>query len=392
MKEKVKEKIVTGGGIVLIGPLSSWPMKLFERWENKRKRNKMIPSLIQKTQANELLPQPTEGYPQRKICYDFISDEEKGIASALLAEAAKGGMLTKSYSGLLECNLKISDLAKTQDGYHRGFSLIDGKITEQGKFSQAGIPRAATPLVAFQVASFFCGMYYQHFITEQLNTLNSKIDELWAYLDADDKAEIQASFDYLYEQYNSKGPQEDFGNVGLNLQKMNKLRKKYRILINSIQINVKQSWTNNKNEIEKWVKEFHSSHLVKKMELAYWAEFLYFSYCILLIHMHLKKEGEESSKAKEILKRLDPNFYKHYAQKYHELKVVVTENIKALAKDATVFVTRAKELNEQVESLFRHVEMLFSQNQARLNPCIFYEYSNGEVIGKYLPLLNNEQA
>ena len=155
----------------------------YDRKKEKDERIKAVNKLISEIPCTDLSV-PSIGQAEiadLKECTRFKlpSDEMKVLASQFLQSAITNGIATRTFSGALRCNIDISKLAHSQDGFLRGVVMSDGKIAEQAKFTE--IPSVSvTSMLAFQIASMITGQYYQHIITSQLNILlNIKMESYW---------------------------------------------------------------------------------------------------------------------------------------------------------------------------------------------------------------------
>ena len=190
MDKKMEYKILTAA----IVPVLSGVNELIERKINKNNRDREIPACVNNEGKNELLSVITDVTPDCKQKMDFSNDSERVIASELLGQAMQTGVLVESYSGLLKCNIELSELAKSNDGLYRGFKVSNGKIAQQGKFMEVSIPK---PLIAFQVLSFITGQYYQHCITQRLDEIKCGVSEILKMMDKSDEAEFKSAYDYF---------------------------------------------------------------------------------------------------------------------------------------------------------------------------------------------------
>lgn len=354
--------------------------ELIERKINKKIREKEIPACISKEGKNELLSVITGVTPDCKQKMDFSNDSERVIASELLGQAMQTGLLVESYSGLLKCNIELSELAKSNDGLYRGFKVSNGKITQQGKFMEVSIPK---PLIAFQVLSFITGQYYQHCITQRLDEIKCGVNEILKMMDKSDEAEFKSTYDYFimllgWSQYRP----EDYINAVANNLKLDKFRKKYIGLVNDVKLDVGMSYVSNLKEAKSWVEALQSSRFMTYMKKHYYSELLYYISCVVLIKMY-SSIGEEQ-RVKDYMQKLNPSFGSDCADNYHYIKCLVCKNISALCDDARMYRGSLKKIYSNLLLDFDSIEKLYTGSYNRLVPTVFYEYENGIPKAKYM--------
>ena len=100
-------------------------------------------------------------------------NEWKSLISTIGGETAKTALTAFSFNGLLKCDVPLKDLCKVKGNPEamRGLVMNDGRISKQASFTKAGVSSVA-PLLVFQCMAAVTSQYYQHIITERLNTIN----------------------------------------------------------------------------------------------------------------------------------------------------------------------------------------------------------------------------
>lgn len=359
-----------------------------ERYKSKKNRDKTIPQKVKETNASELiLSKETE--KEIRMEKELLSESEadRDFAKSLLSQLVEKGIVTSSYTGPLTCNVDISSLAKTTDGAYRGFCLgQDGRILEQAKFREISVP---TPMLVFQLASIITGQYYQHILTKRLESMDSKLQQVISILEADDESDISSCFTRLIELWGlSSFDDSQKKTIIENRDKMNKGRQKMWNLIKSITPNVKRGFSD-KEEAKNWVAFLESSRFVHCMELACCYEKLYFAYTLLEIKAYKDNEEVVEKCYKAICEQKD--VWHKYSEKYHEIKVVLTENIKELSKECWIGKDSIRTYKKNLSSEFKRIEELYKSTQEELfvPVLIQLEFSKNELIGKYLISNNN---
>ena len=351
-----------------------------DRSKEKKQRNKLVENAIKNTSCNELIPKdnPVVSDARKlKVC----SDETLSMASRLLSAAVTQGLITETFSGLLKCNIDISKLANSNDGFLRGFVVSGGRISEQAKFVE--VPSVSvTPMLAFQIASLVTGQYYQNIITNQLSSISKKVEQILDVLETDDRAEIKNA----YEQLCVLAQAERFDNADEQvLRDLNriagKLQKKYRELVLGISLEeVERSYIRDKNEAEDWVKALEDSRFIKQMNVAFNAEYLFYCTNILLVKKELAKESPDHGKLGKWAEMADCNFMAPYVEKYHEIKITVCGNLKLLSETAYMASDDIRSMLNNVESQFTSFEQSVQSVLSELSPTCFIEYEKGKPL------------
>lgn len=80
----------------------------------------------------------------------------------------------------------------------RGFIMTDGKISKHASFSEIGLSNVA-PLLVYQCMAAVTSQYYQQIITERLNAIDIKLDNIIKILTADDRAKLKVAYNRFIE-------------------------------------------------------------------------------------------------------------------------------------------------------------------------------------------------
>lgn len=373
----------------LINPIGAEIKRQQMRSISKQIREENIAKYIKENKTDELnIQNKTRGTNYKKINFD--PEIDLNLASNIFNQAIKTGLIANTYSGLLKCNIAISDLAKSKDGMLRGFKIApQGGIEQQAKFIEVNLP---TPLIAFQVASFVTGQYYQHIITEQLETLNKKIDDILSYLLNTDKSTIQSMFNTFKNLYHLKKYKDsDFNLPQFNLQKLEIIKQNYLLQLKEIKFDVKHSKQTNLDEAKSWEIFFLEKRIYQKINICYWAEMLHYMYCVLLIKMELNRENNSSNE--QIMERvkiyyniMDNNFGTKYSKIYHTIKYTILLNLEYLYIDAFYGKKDIEEIKNSLKQNFDEIENLFRVGQNKLKTDFYYKYENGIPTGKLIEI------
>ena len=372
---------------ILRSLISGIPMMEYDRKKEKDERIKVVNKLISEIPCTDL---SVPGIEQAEIAdlkecnrFELPSNEMKVLASQFLQSAVINGMATSTFSGALRCNIDISKLAHSQDGFLRGFVMSDGKIAEQAKFTE--IPSVSvTPMLAFQIASMITGQYYQHIITSQLNSISQKLDQVLSLLEEEDKAVIENDFSQLKDL-------SSFDNFGMEdsiaLRKIQddagKLRKKYKSLVLKINVDdVGRSWFRDKGEAEDWFKALNDSKFIPYMQVAFMAEYLFYCSNMVLLEREFAKPESERDKGRieALSKYVNCDFMAPYAEKYHKIKWTVLLNLELLKKGASWWNDDIEQIYQKTFEMFDSFEAQVVKTLDQLNHIYSIEYKNGKLL------------
>lgn len=372
---------------ILRSLISGIPMMEYDRKKEKDERIKAVNKLISEIPCTDLSVPSIEQaeIADLKECNRFKlpSNEMKVLASQFLQSAVINGMATSTFSGALRCNIDISKLAHSQDGFLRGFVMSDGKIAEQAKFAE--IPSVSvTPMLAFQIASMITGQYYQHIITAQLNSISQKLDQVLSLLEEEDKAVIENDFSQLKDL-------SSFDNFGMEdsiaLRKIQddagKLRKKYKSLVLKINVDdVGHSWFRDKGEAEDWFEALNDSKFIPYMQVAFMAEYLFYCSNMVLLEREFAKPESERDKGRieAWSKYVNKDFMAPYAEKYHKIKWTVLLNLELLKKGASWWNDDIEQIYQKTFEMFDSFETQVVKTLDQLNPIYSIEYKNGKLL------------
>lgn len=370
---------------IIWGPLLG-PLKMeWDRKKDKNARNEIVELLIKNIPCTDLAVPSIDQVEiaDLKECNRFKlpSDEMKALASQLLQSAVTNGIVASTFSGALQCNIDISKLAQSQDGFLRGFAMSEGKIAEQAKFTEIPSVNIA-PMLVFQIASMITGQYYQHIITTQLKSISQKLNQVLSLLEEEDKAIINDSFRQLRElsSFDSFGLEDSI--VLRTIQNnAGKLREKYKSLVLKINVdNVKRSWFRDRGEAEDWFNALNDSKFVPYMQVAFMAEYLFYCSNMVLLEREFAKPESERDKGRidAWSKHVNNDFMAPYAEKYHKIKWTVLLNLRLLKEGAAWWTDDIDELYQKTFYQFNSFDTEVLNTLAQLNPIYSIKYKDGK--------------
>ena len=263
-------------------------------------------------------------------------NEWKSLISTLGGETAKAALTDFSFNGLLKCDVPLNDLCRVKGDPEaiRGLVMNDGRISKQASFKEVGIGRVA-PLLVFQCMAAVTSQYYQNIITESLNTIDMKLDNIIKILEADDYGKLKHAYNCIIElkdksQYNNdhlKRASETSDNVDIILEKYRKL------LLGIKDLNVSYKWSD-KEEAEQKLKALKDSQYFYYLEMVMRADALYFIASALSSKIAKCLGNEED--AMIYLKRLNLDYWDNYVNQFNIIKHDVIKYLE-LEADASWF-------------------------------------------------------
>jgi len=285
-----------------------------------------------------------------------LSKEEqedwKPFILSSLGQLGYGAAAAASFNGLLQCDIPVSQLfaAKGATGQLRGFSMVDGKISQQGKFQQVSLGHVA-PLLIYQALSVVTSQYYQNIIAKRLNDLTQKVDRLALYLQAEDKAQLKNAYDKLKEfSQQSSFSDLDWKALEEISDRMNVIRYKCQDLLSNVNLGIEHEGTDFA-EAESKIAQLNSSCFFIYLDIARCAEVLYFSANVLLV-----KAATASGAPEDIISkyqnRLSLDFWSSYAEKFGKVKNDVIGYVSLAEKSAWFNKKKIEALLPEVEGQF----------------------------------------
>lgn len=325
----------------------------------------------------------------------LISDEEsnewKSLISTLSGETVKTTMTTSAFNGLLKCDVPLRDLCRAKDNpvAMRGIIINDGKISKQAFFSEAGIDNAA-PLLAYQLMAVITSQYYQQVITEKLNFIVAKIDNLIVLLEADDRAKLKAAYD-CFMRLNKKSSYDiaDKQILAQSSRDVDIIREKYRDLLSKIErLDIDYKWSDKKESVLK-IKKLQESRYFDYLEMAMHADFLTFIASVISVKVANYLNDEED--AKIYTGRMNLDYWNNYIEQFYRIKHDVIKYLEEEAQASWFQGKAITSLKDEQEKKFEKVEssMLNLQRQFDYKITQFIKVQDDGAIKKYMSFSKN---
>lgn len=315
-------------------------------------------------------------------------DEWKSFLSTTGGEAFKAALAANAFNGLVECNVPLKDLCRVNGNPDllRGYVVGgDGQIIEHAKFQEVGIANAA-PLLIFQCMAAVTSQYYQQIITERLNDIDAKLDELLNIFDADKKAKLKVAYDH-FADLSKKSEFDDTDKIEIVMftKEVEELRESYRIRLFEINLNLNDFAATDKMEAELKIKKLHDSDFFNKLEMAMQAEALCFiaSAVSVKVANYLGKNED----AKIYAKRMDLD-WNICVDQFNRIKHDVLKYLELQANSSFLKTDSIKAMREDMNKKFGEVEsrMLKLQNQLDHKTVQYVKFKEDGTAKKYIPI------
>lgn len=296
------------------------------------------------------------------------SKEWKAFISTYAGEAVKTTVTASAFHGLLKCDVPLKDLCRIKDHPEavRGFVISNGKIRKHASF-MSGLGNA-TPLLIYQCLAAVTSQYYQQIITEQLNTINTKLDNICKILTSDDRAKLKVAYNRFVELSRKKtyhnGDQQTVSNFSGDVEMV---REKYRDLLQIKPFNVNAQLTD-KKEAEAKIKALRDSRYLEYLDMAMYAEVLTFIASVVSIKVAKYLGNDEDVDI--YLKRMNLDYWNNYVNQFNQIRHDVVNYLERQAKASWVHGSAITEMKDKQINQFNKVEKSMQNLQKQLNPNI----------------------
>ncbi|MBD5282707.1 MAG: hypothetical protein HDS33_06745 [Bacteroides sp.] len=316
-------------------------------------------------------------------------DEWKTVIPTLGAEVLKVELTELSFNGLLKCDIPTNELCRLGDKF-RGFSTKNGKITQHGKFTEAGVAEMA-PLLIFQCMAAVTSQYYQHIITERLNYITNKIEDILEFIEDADQAKLNVAFHNLVE-LNEKCTYDQADKVEVtNIStQIGVILDTYSKKISEIhpKLKVDYKWFDKKEASAK-VNKLKDSKYFDYFQRAMSAEVLYFISSVISIKIAKFLGNEED--VERYTKRLNLDLWDKYIDQFNLIKHDVIAYLEGEAAASWLNKKEIKAMRDQQLKQFNDLEKSMLELQERLN-CRTVQYIQIQEDGdikKYIEVSKN---
>lgn len=313
-------------------------------------------------------------------------NEWKSLISTLGGETFKTALNTFAFNGLLKCDVPIKDLCRIKDNPEamRGLIMNDGKISKHASLTEAGLGNVA-PLLIYQCMAAVTSQYYQQIITERLNAIDTKLDNIIKIIEADDHAKLKVSYKRFKELSNkSVYDMADKLIVSEFSGYVDIIREKYRELLSEIvSLNVSYKWSD-KEEAKLKIQALQDSHYFYYLDMVMQSEVLAFIAAAISIKIARSLGNDEDIKI--YTDRMNLDYWNNYVDQFNRIKHDV---IKYLELEAEASWVQSKSIvamkNEQLKK-FNDVEesMLKLQSQFNYRTVQYIKINEDGILKKYI--------
>ena len=314
----------------------------------------------------------------------------KAFLSTFVGETTKANLTGITFNGLLECSVPLKDLCRVNGNPEamRGMVISDGKITKQASFSEAGLGNAA-PLLVYQCMAAVTSQYYQQVITERLNAIDKKLDNIIEILEADDRAKLKVAYKRFVEL--SKKTSYDIADKQIVSEfsgYVEIIREKYRELLLGIKnLDIKYKWSD-KKEAEQKIQALQESHYFDYLDMSMQAEALTFIAAAISIKVAMSLGNTEDMKI--YADRMNLDYWNNYVDQFNQIKHDVIKYLELEAETSWVqgkSITKMKD--EQLEK-FNTIEesMLKLQRQFECRTKQYIQVQKDGGLKKYISVQN----
>lgn len=390
--------IITLGGSLLAALGSAYNRKRKNRQEELQARvNATAPTPIEKDDSvkddNIQLSVIEDNQVDLRNCQESPMSENEikeweALISTIGGETIKTALTTSAFNGLLRCDVPLKDLCriKGEPNAMRGFIINDGKISRHAAFSEVKWGNV-TPLLAYQCAAIITSQYYQQIITDRLNSIDKKIDNLFKIDEAEKRAKLKAAYERLVSlKAKTKYDSADKTSVLSALDKVKEVREQYRELLSTKgPFNVDYSLFHNKKEAERKIKDFKDSRYFEYLEITMQAEAL--SFIALAVFMKIAMFFRDEEDIKFCANNMNLDYWNNYVDQFNRIKHDVVKYLELEASDSLIHKKSITLMKEAQLQRFNKVEkaMLELQKQFEHPVVLYIKQEHGEL-KKYIPL------
>lgn len=310
----------------------------------------------------------------------------KSLICNTSSEFVRTSIINGSFSGLLKCDIPLSELAKstTDPSAMRGFVTSNGKISQQANFQEVGFSELA-PSMIFSCLSILTSQYYLNGIWNELHEINEHNIKMERHTINEVLSTLETKWNTLKEiDSKTKFCDSDFTLAYKASEDINeKLGTYQRNLKNNIKLNVTSNW-NDFEEAKNKVSQLNKSNFFTYFDIVMRAELLnYFAQIILLkIAMNLNKTEDVHNSSTKI----KLSSWNDYVSIFKMVKHDVLKYLELEAESSFFSKNKINKLKEECETKFQQTETLINNTYLFVSqPMTNYLYidANG-TIKKYV--------
>lgn len=309
----------------------------------------------------------------------------KSLICNTSSEIIRTGIINGSFSGLLKCDIPLSELAKskTDPSLMRGFVTSNGKISQQANFQEVGFSELA-PSMIFSCLSILTSQYYLKGIWNELDKINKQNKKIECHIINKSWASLESNYRTLKE-INSKTVycDTDFILAHDAAQKISEELFTYkRNLEGNFSLNVESNLTDFK-EAESKIMKLEESKFFAYFNIVMGAELL--NYMATIILLKIAQNLNKTEDANNFSDRVKLSSWNYYLSKFNEVKHDVLTYLEYQAESSFFDESKINELKDEYETKFQQTEKLINKTYALISQLTtYYIYIEGnDIIKKY---------
>ena len=325
---------------------------------------------------------------EKKFKEAAMDETEINIWKSLIcntsSEFIRTSIINGSFSGLLKCDIPLSELAKstTDPSAMRGFVTSNGKISQQANFKEVGLSELA-PSIIFSCLSFLTSQYYQQIILKKLEMIKSQIQELLNIIIYEDTAILETAYKDIERLFKKNiFCDRDLSDAQNTVNKIYTIRNKYKGLMSSTIKKLKNSssWSDF-NESKRKIGKLNDSLFFIYCEIDMYAEQLIYIATITWINIAASLKRTE-----DFYNYIELSSWNNYVSIFKMVKHDVLKYLELEVESSFFNKNKINKLKEECETKFQQTEALINNTYLFVSqPMTNYLYidTNG-TIKKYV--------
>lgn len=314
----------------------------------------------------------------------------KSLICNTSSEIIRTGIINGSFSGLLKCDIPLSELAKskTDPSLMRGGVISNGKISQQASFKKIGACELA-PSVIFSCLSILTSQYYLKDICNKLDEISKQNKKIEYHMINKSWASLQSNCRTLKE-INSKTVycDTDFILAHNAAQKISEeLFANKRYLEENFSLNVDKLELTDFKEAECKVMNLEKSKFFAYFNIVMDAELL--NYMATIILLKIAQSLNMTEDINNFSDRLKLSSWNYYLSKFNEVKHDVLTYLEYEAEHSFLSKNKINKLKHECETMFQQTERHINNTYSVVSqPMTNYLYI--DVNGKIRKYVKND--
>lgn len=280
----------------------------------------------------------------------------KSLICNTSSEIIRTGIINGSFSGLLKCDIPLSELAKskTDPSLMRGFVISNGKISQQASFKEIGACELA-PSIIFSCLSILTSQYYQNCIWRELRKINEHIRKMECHKINKVLTILERACNTLKE-FNSKTVfcEWDYSLAYETCEKIGNILGTYKKnLENNINLKI-QSQRSDFKEAEEKKSKLEESDFFVYFDIVMWAELLNYMATIILTKIAMSLNKIED--VRNFSNRVKLCLWNDYVSTFNKVKHDVLKYLELEAERSFISKNKINKLKHECETMFQQTE------------------------------------